>query len=184
MRFLSQRKISEVPGNWHEDFVLHIAKILRPKVYVELGLYQCHLFNQIIPYADQLFGADIEVSAGEFMNKTDKTTFYHGKTDDFAKELSKQNTKIDLLFIDADHSKEAVKKDFENYFPLVSDQGIILFHDAYPKNTEFTKSNLCGDGYLAIDEISKNSKDYEIMTIPVHPGLAICRKRKKQLAWL
>jgi len=36
---------------------------------------------------------------------------------------------IDFLFIDADHSYEGVKKDFEMYSPLVKGGGIIAFHD-------------------------------------------------------
>jgi cephalosporin hydroxylase len=40
-----------------------------------------------------------------------------------------KNKKIDLLFIDGDHSYEGVKKDFEMYAPLVRDDGIIAFHD-------------------------------------------------------
>ena len=37
--------------------------------------------------------------------------------------------KIDFLLIDGDHSYEGVKKDFEMYAPLVSNEGIIAFHD-------------------------------------------------------
>lgn len=37
--------------------------------------------------------------------------------------------KLDFLFIDADHSYEGVKKDFEMYSPLVKDGGLIAFHD-------------------------------------------------------
>lgn len=74
-----------------------------------------------------------------------------------------------MLFIDANHSKESVKADFENYFNLVSENGIILLHDGYPKNEEFTQSGYCGDGYKAIEELTKNKEDYEMMTIPLHP---------------
>ena len=37
--------------------------------------------------------------------------------------------KLDFLFIDADHSYEGVKKDFEMYRELVGKGGIIAFHD-------------------------------------------------------
>lgn len=37
--------------------------------------------------------------------------------------------KIDVLFIDGDHSYEGVKKDFENYSPFVKKGGLIAFHD-------------------------------------------------------
>lgn len=41
----------------------------------------------------------------------------------------KQDIKIDILFIDGDHSYEGVKKDFELYSTIMSDNGIIIIHD-------------------------------------------------------
>lgn len=37
--------------------------------------------------------------------------------------------RLDLLFIDGDHTYEGVKRDFEMYSPLVKTGGIIAFHD-------------------------------------------------------
>lgn len=39
---------------------------------------------------------------------------------------------FDLIFIDADHSYEGVKRDFENYRPLLSDRGVVMLHDVDP----------------------------------------------------
>jgi len=39
------------------------------------------------------------------------------------------NNQIDFLMIDGDHSYDGVKKDFEYYSSLVSEKGIIAFHD-------------------------------------------------------
>jgi len=39
------------------------------------------------------------------------------------------DNQLDFLFVDADHSYEGVKKDFEMYSPLVRKGGIIAFHD-------------------------------------------------------
>ncbi len=44
--------------------------------------------------------------------------------------------KIDLLFIDGDHSYAGIKKDFEMYSPLVKKGGIIAFHDILPQPHE------------------------------------------------
>ena len=48
------------------------------------------------------------------------------------------NSKLDVLFIDGDHTYEGVKQDYELYKPLVRDGGIIVFHDIvlHPKNAE------------------------------------------------
>lgn len=40
-----------------------------------------------------------------------------------------QDIKIDLLFIDGDHSYEGVKKDFDLYSTILSDNGLIIIHD-------------------------------------------------------
>ncbi len=37
--------------------------------------------------------------------------------------------KIDILFIDGDHTYNGVKKDFEMYSPLVKKNGLVAFHD-------------------------------------------------------
>jgi hypothetical protein len=43
-----------------------------------------------------------------------------------------RDKKVDFLFIDADHSYEGIKKDFEMYSLLVRKGGIIAFHDIVP----------------------------------------------------
>ena len=40
---------------------------------------------------------------------------------------------IDLLFIDGDHDYEAVKNDFDHWFPKLKKGGIIVFHDTVGK---------------------------------------------------
>lgn len=168
---------------WHRDFIYNLASIIRPKIYVELGLYRCNLFNRIIPCSDLLVGVDMNKDAGAYMNKSPNVKFFHGTTQEFAKELEIHPLQIDMLFIDADHSKEAVLQDFRNFFPFVSPHGLILFHDSHPGNEMMMRPDSCGNAYLAIEELSKKTDTYEMMTIPASPGLTICRKRLKQLSW-
>jgi len=59
-----------------------------------------------------------------------------------------QDIKIDVLFIDGDHSYEGVKLDFELYSKILSPRGIILIHDT---DGEYEES-------LIVSEDSK--KDY------------------------
>ena len=169
--------------NWHEDFIVYLASQYRPKVYVELGLYQCELLNKVVPYADTLIGVDISAEAGKLMTVSDKTTFVNSTTDQFAEALKQNPISIDMLFIDADHSKESVLKDFWNFFPFVNDHGLILLHDTHPKNYQYADKGYCGDAYLVIEELKNHSDEFEMMTIPIHPGLTLIRKRKTQLSW-
>ena len=172
------------PENWHESFIEHLASILEPKVYVELGLYKCELFNRIITYAQQLIGVDIDAEAGKWMAKSDKVKFVNSATDEFAAKLRAHPIAIDMLFIDADHSKEAVLRDFWDFFPFVSPHGIIILHDTHPKDIDYTQPGYCNDAYKAAEELSRQTDRIELMTIPVHPGLTLCRKRTAQLSWM
>jgi predicted O-methyltransferase YrrM len=169
--------------NWHEDFIVHLAKITKPSVYVELGLYRCSLFNKMVPFAGKLYGVDINPDADKFMKKNQNAFFFNMKTDEFAEKLRRDPLVIDMIFIDADHSKNAVIRDFFNFFPYVRPHGLILLHDTHPRSEFFTQPDYCGDGYKAIEEISRESKGYEMVTIPVHPGLTLIRKKNTQISW-
>jgi predicted O-methyltransferase YrrM len=175
--------VKDSPENWHVLFIENLASLLKPRVYVELGLYQCELFNRIVPHSSSLIGVDIDPKAGNWMAKSDKASFVCKTTDDFAVGFKENPVAIDMLFIDADHSKEAVLKDFWNFFPFITPQGFIILHDTYPKNHSYTQSGYCGDAYKAIDELSRHGEIFEMVTVPVHPGLTLCRKRKTQLSW-
>ena len=62
----------------------------------------------------------------------------------------KEDLKIDYLHIDADHSYEGVKKDFELYSTILNDNGIISIHDT---------DQSYHDNYIVTDEIKE--KDYQ-----------------------
>lgn len=174
----------QLPGlNWHEDFIVHLASLIRPKVYVELGLFQCALFNRIIPFAEQLIGVDITPESGNYMQSSPKTRFVNATTQEFARELEVYPLKIDMLFIDADHSKEAVLQDFQAFFPYVAPHGLILLHDTHPKDEEMMQPGLSGTACQTLEILARDTREYELMTIPVSPGLTICRKRQVQLSW-
>jgi hypothetical protein len=179
-RTTTLKLVDQKTENWHEDFIVHLAHIIRPKVYLELGLYQCALFNRVSQIAERSIGVDLQPDVKKYVKKGE---FYCQNTADFAITAEGLNLKVDMLFIDADHSKEWVKNDFNSYFSLVNDQGIILIHDSYPGSEMYTSSGYCGDGYKSIIDLTLNAKGYEMVTIPVHPGLTICRKREKHLAW-
>lgn len=172
------------PLKWHISFIEELARHVRPEVYVELGVHRAELFNQIIPYAGQLIGVDIDPTSGDYIRKSGNTRFVCGTTGDFVEELGQAHLEIDMLFIDADHSSESVFKDFMDYFPFVRQQGLILLHDTHPGNAQLVEPGWCGDAYRAIERLQVDSHGFEMVTIPVSPGLTICRKRTVQLGWM
>jgi predicted O-methyltransferase YrrM len=67
--------------------------------------------------------------------KKKNQTLYFLRKDSYKQETKNKlagildGRKIDLLFIDGDHSYRGVKKDFQLYSSLVKQNGLIVFHD-------------------------------------------------------
>jgi predicted O-methyltransferase YrrM len=83
--------------------------------------------------------------------------------------------KVDVLFIDGDHTYEGVKKDFQMYFPLVKQQGLVVFHDIVQGG-----SNLVGDVPKFWQEIKRELSTQEIVKDWDQGGcgIGIARRRK------
>ena len=82
-------------------------------------------------------------------------TLCQGSTDDWAARFSVQSAvqSFNFCFIDADHTYEAVKRDFQNWSQLVKPGGWVSFHDT---NQDFSHS--------AIEEVVRwpELKDYHV----------------------
>lgn len=170
--------------NWHVEFVTGLARLTRPGVYVELGVYQAELLNKVIPYARQAIGVDVDSACARYVRRAPNVRFVCGTTDSFADECRKLGLQIDMLFIDADHCRVSLLRDFRNYLPLVRPHGLILMHDTHPGDASLLDPGYCCDAYRAVEELQSNPVGYEMMTIPLSPGLTMCRKRTAQLAWM
>ncbi len=149
--------------NGHEDFIINLARLVRPKLFVKLGLSQCELFNRITPYAEKSIGVDIQSEAGNYMKQSQDTRFVKGTTQEFTKELEISPLQINLLFIDGEHSRESRPQDLYDFFPFIAPQGFILVQDPRPEKAEMLKPEA-----------------YDLMKIPASPGLTIFRKRQVQ----
>lgn len=44
-------------------------------------------------------------------------------------EVIRRQGPFDFIFIDGDHSYEGAKQDYENYFPMLAEGGVMAFHD-------------------------------------------------------
>jgi autotransporter strand-loop-strand O-heptosyltransferase len=88
---------------------------------------------------------------------------------------------IDLLFIDGDHTYEGVKKDYEMYSKLVSNNGVIVFHDI--KNSYFHRNCGC---FVNIfwDELKGNKIEFKhdkdlFLNIEGAGGIGVIKKENK-----
>lgn len=184
--------------NEHKPLIVELARLFKPKVYVELGVASGYVFNDVLPYVKEYaLGVDITLhkfDIQKFNNlskqySTKSFQIYERSTQEAAK-LWPEHLTIDLLYIDADHSYEAVKQDFLTWSKFVTPgTGLILLHDTYPINKKYLKPGYCSDAWKlakSVHELDIISLDFEIVTLPgPHCGLSIIRKRTKHhLHWM
>lgn len=154
----------------HEDFIYNLALIKKPKAYLELGLYQGNCINKIsnhIKDKTNVIGVDL------YQEPSINGTFYKMSTDSF---FEKNNKFFDMIFIDADHSYESVKKDFFNSIKFLNRGGIIILHDTDPENDKLFDKGFCGDAYKFVKDLEKLPQ-YNIITLPVmEAGLSLVTK--------
>ena len=82
--------------------------------------------------------------------------------------------KFDFVFIDGDHTYKAVKKDFDDWFPLLDVGGIMAFHDS-AKVTSLPSGSF--DGWEGVVNLVKELKlDQRLKFIEVGDSLSVFKK--------
>jgi cephalosporin hydroxylase len=107
-------------------------------------------------------------NVNKFKHENCKYDYIQGNSQDknVIDEVFNMVDKVDILFIDGDHSKNGVIRDFENYSSLVKKGGYILFDD-------YMDSQFSPQVKIAVDELVKNNSfnEYEIIGSLVYPQL-------------
>ena len=88
--------------------------------------------------------------------KSKNAVAYAGTSDDMFKNLDIPT--IGLAFIDGEHHYEYVKRDFENIFRNLCDDGYIFIHDTYPYDEELVLGDYCADSYKIRQELEKDDR--------------------------
>lgn len=153
VRLGSIQKPSELGG------FLEKVSALKPKSIVEIGTARGGTLFGMLSYADnEAVAYSIDIPAGSVNDHVEGEDVYQRPDDNREmirkriacvgqlvklidedsqkvetfiklKHMMHPKKKIDLLFIDGDHTYEGVKRDFELYSPLVRKGGLIAFHD-------------------------------------------------------
>ena len=166
-----------------DELIPLIARHLNPSVYVELGIGYAGsslLSNMIqsLPNAE-IWGIDIVDMTEQFAGRN--ANIFTGNTVEFAQYWQDHQTgrTIDLIFIDADHSCEAVLFDVEDFFPhLTPDTGVMILHDTWPVAEDWTGPDKSGTAHRVVKILrAEYANEMEIFTLPIHHGLTFIRKR-------
>jgi hypothetical protein len=122
--------------NWRGRFINNLIKNLGFTSYLELGISVGECWKEI--ELENKVGIDnwVQIEDSRVISTT---------TDEFFNSL--KDRKFDLIFIDADHEKNQVFKDFCNSYDNLSENGIVLLHDINPIDESNIDPTRLGNAY-------------------------------------
>lgn len=166
----------------HYEFIEHLAKWIKPINYLEIGVRHGTTYKVVEKHCQNCYLVDLKFHD---IGYSENTVRYEMSSDDFFVNVE-SDKKFDLVFIDGDHSKDQVLKDFQNVEKMVIDDGFVILHDTYPCDERMIDPEYSNNCWEAMLEIKKNYQDrWEYLTLPFNPGLSLLKKmsRDKQIIW-
>ncbi len=120
----------------HTDLLNALIEKNNLKSYLEIGAGNLG-YNETVPSnplanfnkikCEFKYGVDPAISGNNI---------FQGTSDEYYAKNS--HVKFDIIFLDGDHTKEQLKRDFENSLRCLSDNGFIVIHDTLPDEEQYT----------------------------------------------
>lgn len=148
-----------LPGAWsgHIPFAHWLVKVTNPSVLVELGTHTGNSFSAFCHSVDRqkvasrAFAVDTwqgDEHAGYYGDEVyeELRSFIDAEYGAFATLIRStfdgaisqfEPKSVDVLHIDGMHTYEAVRHDFLTWYDMLSDRGIVLFHDTNVRERDF-----------------------------------------------
>lgn len=160
--------------NNRTSFISKLIQQCGYSTYLELGIDNGKNISYIAKFTGiKCFGVDMASP-----QNTEGFTFFNSTTDAFFKNNSK---KFDVVFIDACHRIDYVKRDFENSLNTLNKNGIIILHDVDPICMNFIDNegfNYSSSAYKIVDYVYANYKELNIIVLPIdETGIAIVNRK-------
>lgn len=106
--------------------VPEVQKLQPGQVYLEVGVDK----GKSLSVARMVAKEGVEVIGVDLRDNPDVPGTYFFRLDSQNPVTAKLvNRKIDVLFIDGDHSYEGCSKDIAVWYPCMAEHGVMLFHD-------------------------------------------------------
>lgn len=124
---------------WELEQMLALAESLQPHRILEIGVWEggtlwhwLHLAREVTAVDDTMRDPGPACWQGWAEAAQSRLTLLHGDSrDPEIVDAVRQHGPYEFALIDADHTYEAVKADWENYRPFVT--GVVCFHDVTPR---------------------------------------------------
>lgn len=164
------------PHLWHEAFIRALVEVTAPRISLEVGVADGRTTRVLAMRSESVIAIDSDASVSRKVQSIRNVQILIGDSHELLSSLRKEyRESIDLAFIDGNHTADHAFGDFERVLPLMSRRGLVLLHDTYPSGPQFiSESNeWCGTAYKVPGRIKSRYPDWELLTIPHHPGLTM-----------
>ena len=163
----------EMRQEGHIALISQMCQLIGARKYLELGIYQGDCLLAVADANPQCVCIGVD-SVHHPIPYRPNVAVYFESTEEYFEKLAveKPLTKFDVIFIDADHSYDAVKADLFKALQAVRPKGLIFLHDTHPAGKEWTSKGFCGDAYRIVRELQAEPA-IQAITLPYHPGLTI-----------
>jgi hypothetical protein len=171
------------PHDWHAPIIAAIVAAYgrhRAPIYVEIGVDRGHTMRAVSPHAIESHGVDVTFEhvdgpLGPNVHRWQMTS------DEFFRISEKwMSRRADVVFIDGDHSREAVTRDIAGALSCLREDGVVIVHDTFPGERRWAKSH-CGYGCRAVEALD-GSLAVRCSTLPIFPGLSFITLRLPAIA--
>lgn len=144
--------------NLRFDIIQYLINIFNYTSYLELGCRPAENNKLSIDHIQCKYKDSVDIRA--------HGNNYIMSTDEFFNTIDKSK-KYDIIFIDADHEKTAVKKDIMNSLNHLNDNGCIICHDINPPAEHYLKPRYCNNAWETWAELRSTRSDLEMYALPV-----------------
>jgi Methyltransferase domain len=178
----------KLPGPDYLAVLRRIHDVLRPRLYVEIGVRNGDSMRQAGPETDCV---GIDPAVAWHVETVSRCRQFFRLTSDEAfanPDIRAYLWEFDLAFIDGDHTYAQARRDFENLAALARPGSVILLHDVIPMD-ERTATPVCRTGFWTGDvwrlmreivhaaNVWARDGVFSAFTIPCAPsglGMAVC----------
>jgi len=155
------------------DLIQYLINTFNYTTYLELGCRMAENNILSINYikCQHKDSVDINKNGNNYVMSTDE--FFKGPG------ISK---KYDIIFVDADHDKESVRKDILNSLDHLNDNGCVVCHDISPPTEAYLAQRYCNNAWETWALFRSTRSDLEMYATLVDiVGVGVIRKGQQTL---
>lgn len=108
----------------------------------------------------------LKMSPRDFADRLDCLDHINFKVSPAQKFMESTEEKFDFIFLDGDHSSQAVYQEVSGALKVLKPNGVILLHDYYPEAKPlFSNGNIIAGPFRALDRIRTENKEISVQPL-------------------